>query len=110
MVAFFVGRFLGDGLLEGERTKGIIQRYTDRLRENSFSTVLIMRFIFLPYDLVNYLCGVLRIDWKAFLFATSIGSLPGTSRSSWLVRRLRATCHRGFRVSIRVYSRYPWCF
>lgn len=66
MVAFFLGRFLGDGLLEGERTKGIIQRYTDRLRDNSFSTVLIMRFIFLPYDLVNYLCGVLRIDWKAF--------------------------------------------
>ena len=78
LLAYFVGRFLGEGLLEGERTKNIIQRYTERLRENSFSTVLIMRFVFLPYDLVNYLCGVLRIDWKAFLLATAIGSLPGT--------------------------------
>ena len=78
MVAFVVGRFLGEGLLDGERTKGIVQRYTDRLRNNSFETVLIMRFVFLPYDLVNYLCGVLQIDWKAFLLATAIGSIPGT--------------------------------
>jgi len=78
MVAFVVGRLLGEGLLDGERTKGIVQRYTDRLRNNSFETVLIMRFVFLPYDLVNYLCGVLQIDWKAFLLATAIGSIPGT--------------------------------
>jgi uncharacterized membrane protein YdjX (TVP38/TMEM64 family) len=39
---------------------------------------MIMRFILLPYDLVNYLCGVLRIDWRAYLLATIIGSLPGT--------------------------------
>jgi len=78
MVAFVVGRFLGEGLLDGERTKGIVQRYTDRLGNNSFETVLIMRFVFLPYDLVNYLCGVLQIDWKAFLLATAIGSIPGT--------------------------------
>lgn len=45
---------------------------------NSFETVLIMRFIFLPYDLVNYLAGILRIDLKAFILATLLGSIPGT--------------------------------
>jgi uncharacterized membrane protein YdjX (TVP38/TMEM64 family) len=54
------------------------QYYTNRLRNNSFETVLIMRLIFLPYDLVNYLAGFLRIDWKAFLVATAIGSIPAT--------------------------------
>ncbi len=78
MLAFVVGRFLGDGLLDGERTQGIVQSYANRLRRNSFQTVLIMRFILLPYDLVNYLCGVLQIDWKAYLLATIIGSLPAT--------------------------------
>jgi uncharacterized membrane protein YdjX (TVP38/TMEM64 family) len=48
------------------------------MRNNSFETVLIMRFIFLPYDLVNYLAGILRIDWKAFILATILGSIPGT--------------------------------
>ena len=43
----------------------------------STSSVLTMRFIFLPYDLVNYLAGFLKIDWKPFLLATLLGSLPG---------------------------------
>lgn len=82
MVAYLVGRFFGQGLLQtqegAEGKAGLIQNYTDRMRNNSFETVLIMRFIFLPYDLVNYLAGILRIDWKAFLLATMLGSIPGT--------------------------------
>ncbi len=82
MIAYLVGRFFGQGLLQeqasAEGTAGLLQRYTERMRQNSFETVLIMRFIFLPYDLVNYLAGILRIDWKAFLLATVLGSIPGT--------------------------------
>ena len=78
MVAYVVGRYFGQGLLDAEGSEGIIQRYATRMRENSFETVLIMRFIFLPYDLVNYLAGFLRIDWKAFILATALGSIPGT--------------------------------
>jgi uncharacterized membrane protein YdjX (TVP38/TMEM64 family) len=79
MVAFVVGHYFGKGLLEssGEAT-GLVQRYAVRMRKNSFETVLIMRLILLPYDFVNYLSGFLRIDWKSFLLATVIGSLPGT--------------------------------
>lgn len=82
MVAYLVGRFFGQGLLQerqgSEGKAGLIQGYAERMRNNSFETVLIMRFIFLPYDLVNYLAGILRIDWKAFLLATILGSIPGT--------------------------------
>ena len=78
MVAYGVGRYFGEGMLEGEDDAGVIQRYAQRMRDNSFETVLLMRLVFLPYDLVNYAAGFLRIDWKAFLAATAIGSLPGT--------------------------------
>ncbi|GAC1652043.1 MAG: hypothetical protein NVS4B8_27230 [Herpetosiphon sp.] len=78
LLAFGVGHWFGEGLLGGERAAGVVQRYAARLRQHSFETVLLMRLIFLPYDLVNYLCGVLHIDWKAFLLATLLGSLPGT--------------------------------
>lgn len=82
MVAYVVGYYFGQGLLadDGSNNKsgGVIQRYAARMRKDSFETVLIMRFIFLPYDLVNYLAGFLRIDWKAFLLATALGSIPGT--------------------------------
>ncbi len=79
IVAFLVGRFFGEGIIkENENADGLVQTYARRLRQNSFETVLIMRLIFLPYDLVNYLCGFLRIDFKAFVLATIIGNLPGT--------------------------------
>lgn len=77
MVAYLVGRFFGQNLID-EDADGIIQRYSQRMRENSFETIMIMRFIFLPYDLVNYLGGLLNINWLAFLLATAIGSIPGT--------------------------------
>jgi uncharacterized membrane protein YdjX (TVP38/TMEM64 family) len=78
MVAYTIGRYFGQDALDADESAGLIQRYATRMRNNSFETVLIMRFIFLPYDLVSYLAGFLRIDWKAFLLATALGSIPGT--------------------------------
>lgn len=78
MVAFGVGGYFGKGILEENDNASAVQRYMQRMRENSFETVLIMRLIFLPYDLVNYAAGFLKINWKAFLAATAIGSVPGT--------------------------------
>ncbi|NJN96343.1 MAG: TVP38/TMEM64 family protein [Anaerolineales bacterium] len=80
MLAYLIGRYFGQGLLKEDQggSTNLMQRYTSRLRRNSFETVMIMRFIFLPYDLVNYLCGFLRINWRSFLLATALGSIPGT--------------------------------
>lgn len=78
MVAYGVGRYFGQDVLEGEEKSGRIQKYTDRMRQNSFETVLIMRLLFLPYDLVNYAAGFLKIKWQPFILATAVGSIPGT--------------------------------
>ncbi len=78
MVAYSVGFYFGKGVLNKDEDANVIQKYTQRMRENSFETVLIMRLIFLPYDLVNYASGFLKINWKAFILATAIGSIPGT--------------------------------
>lgn len=78
MVAYGIGRYFGQGVLDNQQTGGLIQQYAQRMRDNSFEAVLIMRLIFLPYDLVHYIAGFLKIDWKAFLLATIIGTIPGT--------------------------------
>lgn len=78
MVAYLTGTYFGKGLLESTFSENVIQRYAHQMRENSFETVLVMRFLFLPYDLVSYLAGFLRIRWKPFLLATVLGSLPGS--------------------------------
>ena len=77
-IAFYVGHFFGEGLLKDDGSDGWIQRYARRMRENSFETVMTMRFIFLPYDAVSYLAGFLKIHYWAFILATALGSIPGT--------------------------------
>lgn len=77
-IAYFVGRFFGQGLLKEEASEGLIQNYARRMRENSFETVMVMRFIFLPYDAVSYLAGFLKIKYWPFILATALGSIPGT--------------------------------
>ena len=91
MIAFGIGRFLGhapgsddsDSVgdtddVGDDTAQSFVARWSGRLRENSFETVFVMRLIFLPYDLVNYVCGALRIKWTSFLLATALGSIPGT--------------------------------
>ncbi|MEO1058858.1 MAG: VTT domain-containing protein [Actinomycetota bacterium] len=88
MIAYSIGRLLGrrpgadtlDQLAPdvAAADESIARRWSQRMRDNSFETVLIMRLLFLPYDFVNYLSGILRLAWAPFLVATALGSLPGT--------------------------------
>jgi uncharacterized membrane protein YdjX (TVP38/TMEM64 family) len=74
-LAYLLGRFLGQDTLPGGQG---LQAYFDRMRQNSFETIFLMRLIFLPYDLVNYAAGFLKIGYIPFILATILGSLPGT--------------------------------
>jgi uncharacterized membrane protein YdjX (TVP38/TMEM64 family) len=76
-LAYFVGRLLGQDVVQLNGSN-MLQRYLQRMRQNSFETIFVMRLIFLPYDLVNYAAGFLKINYGAFILATILGSLPGT--------------------------------
>jgi uncharacterized membrane protein YdjX (TVP38/TMEM64 family) len=81
-IAFAIGRSLS-AKTDATTTLDIdqqsfIARWSQRMRDNSFETVLLTRFLFLPYDLVNYAAGALRIRYVPFITATALGSLPGT--------------------------------
>jgi uncharacterized membrane protein YdjX (TVP38/TMEM64 family) len=80
-LAYGFGRVFGQGALpeHAANTQGVVAQYADRMRRSAFTTILIMRLIYLPYDLVNYLAGFLRIAYRPFILATILGSLPGTA-------------------------------
>lgn len=80
LISFAIGRFFGNGLLgqADAETAHLVQRYANRLRRNGFLTVLTMRLILLPFDVVNYLAALVAVDWKAFTLGTAIGALPST--------------------------------
>ncbi|WP_129673317.1 TVP38/TMEM64 family protein [Candidatus Chloroploca sp. Khr17] len=80
-LAYGFGRVFGQGVLpEGNEgaTGNLMNRYAERLRRNAFSTILVMRLIYLPYDLVNYMAGFLRVPYRPYILASILGSLPGT--------------------------------
>lgn len=79
MIAYLVGRLLGRTSSDaGSEAASLLARWSAKMRDNSFETVLTMRFLFLPYDLVSSAAGALRIRWVPFIAATALGSIPGT--------------------------------
>jgi uncharacterized membrane protein YdjX (TVP38/TMEM64 family) len=78
LIAYGVARWLGSGYVAAADARGRLARWTGRMRARSFETVLVMRLVYLPYDLVSYLAGAIRIHPGAFLAATAIGSAPAT--------------------------------
>lgn len=78
LVAYGVARWLGGGRPDDPADARRLARWTRRLRERSFETVIVMRLLFLPYDLVSYLAGAARIHPLAFLAGTAIGAAPAT--------------------------------
>ena len=78
MIAYFIGKFFGGGFLQNINENNIVGKYAIRLRQDGFQTTLILRFLFLPYDLVSYFSGFLHIDLGWFMLATVLGSIPGT--------------------------------
>jgi uncharacterized membrane protein YdjX (TVP38/TMEM64 family) len=78
MVAYGLARWLGGERRADPDAAGRLARWARRLRDRSFETVIVMRLVYLPYDLVSYLAGALRIHPLAFLAGTAIGSAPAT--------------------------------
>ena len=48
-----------------------------KFRDNGFMTVLTMRLMFLPFDVVGYLSGLCHIRQREFALGTFIGTIPG---------------------------------
>jgi uncharacterized membrane protein YdjX (TVP38/TMEM64 family) len=82
-VSYLMGRYFGEGLLDFEKKGGVVGRYTERMRNNGFESVLLMYLVYAPLDLVSMLAGFLRIDWKPFVLATMLGLMPATL--SWVL-------------------------
>jgi pyruvate/2-oxoglutarate dehydrogenase complex dihydrolipoamide dehydrogenase (E3) component/uncharacterized membrane protein YdjX (TVP38/TMEM64 family) len=73
-IAYGVGRFFGKDL---KLEDGFIGNWVTALRENTFTAMLTMRLIFLPFDGVSYFAGILKTKFVPYLTATFLGTLLG---------------------------------
>jgi uncharacterized membrane protein YdjX (TVP38/TMEM64 family) len=77
-VAWAIGRSLSGPGAGRAGASGGMRRWVGRLHDNALQTVLVMRLVMIPYDVVNYLCGYLRVPWGPFVVGTAIGVIPST--------------------------------
>jgi len=64
-------------VLERKKIKKL-EKLKAKLTKNTFQSVLMMRFIMLPFDLSNYIYGVLHITFWKCIAATTLGVIPAT--------------------------------
>ena len=75
--AFALARWFGRDLVAAREQEGsLAAKWDERLRRNGLVTVLIMRLIYLPFDLVNFACGLTSMRQRDFAVGTFIGILP----------------------------------
>lgn len=74
---FFISRFFGRGLVE-KMMKGKFKQLDEKLERNGFMTILFFRVIpIVPYEVLNYFCGLSKIKFRDYFWATFLGLIPG---------------------------------
>lgn len=76
IAAYWIARFFGTPERDGADTSRRLNTSRQLLREQAFPTVIVLRATYLPFDLVNYACGLLRVPWWPYFFGSLIGLLP----------------------------------
>lgn len=78
LLAYGLARTLGGDFTRAALAHPRVRPWADRLRHHTFWSVLSLRLLFVPFDLVNYTAGALHLPWRPFLVATVLGSLTGS--------------------------------
>jgi Uncharacterized conserved protein len=74
--AYALARFFRREGGQAEDKNPRIAAFRKLLVQQAFPTTVVLRASFLPFDLVNYACGLLRVPWLPYFFASIIGMLP----------------------------------
>lgn len=74
-VTYGAGYFFGSDFTDARFTR--LSRFRERLEAHTFEGLVTLHLLFMPYDLVNYFAGLLRLPWRPFLLSTLVGSIPG---------------------------------
>lgn len=79
IIAFFISRYFGRKIvikLIGDEWIGEVDEWIDK---NGSKAILLARLIpLIPFDLISYVAGITKIDFRKYILATTIGMIPRT--------------------------------
>jgi len=76
LFSYAVWRWTGGSFIWKVKEWWRIQRIQSKLNSDTFFTVSVMRLLFFPYDLTNYICWVLKIPVLPYFLATMLAWIP----------------------------------
>lgn len=74
--AYAIARFFRAPASEDADAVKELSPFRRTLQEQAIPTVIVLRAAYLPFDLVNFGCGLLRVPWWSYFIGTFIGILP----------------------------------
>ena len=77
VIAFGFARFVARDWAQG-RAPARVRKLDDKLAEDGFRTVTLLRLLFYTTPALQFALGVSRVRFRAFLFGTIVGVLPFT--------------------------------
>jgi uncharacterized membrane protein YdjX (TVP38/TMEM64 family) len=78
-IAFFISRHFGRRIALKLLGKEWIDEIDEWIDANGMKAILIARIVpLIPFDLISYVSGLTKIDFKKYLLATCIGMIPRT--------------------------------
>lgn len=84
-VSYSAGKYAGKELFAKlDKNNALLHSFEKYFHHNEFITILILRLIFVPFDLLGYFAGASNVSYKSFALATLIGILPGLATASFL--------------------------
>ncbi|MBP7768208.1 TVP38/TMEM64 family protein [Candidatus Woesebacteria bacterium] len=104
-VSYSIGKYFGSGIIATFDTENKIMRNFEKyFHRNDFITILSLRLIFAPFDLVGYVAGASSIPYKSFAIATFLGILPGLLMSAFLGGSIANPYYSGVAVILFVVA------
>jgi uncharacterized membrane protein YdjX (TVP38/TMEM64 family) len=77
--AFWTARLLGKGWLDEKLKGGRLDALNESLGRRGFLRVLQLRLVpAVPFNFLNFACGLTQVRWPAYAAASAIGMFPAT--------------------------------
>ena len=78
-ISYFLGKIFWKSIVKWASEWGFVSNLKKQADASPFMTIIMSRLLFFPYDIVNYVAGFLKIDFKSYLLGTLIWIIPWVS-------------------------------
>jgi len=85
LVSYSMGKYFGQSIINSlDKKNTLLHRFEKYFHKNDFISIITLRLLYAPFDLLGYFAGASNIRYKSFALATVIGILPGLITSAFL--------------------------